>query len=115
MKVADVWDGTCASLSIANLLAVASRYVVDACGKNNMLIRKVAKTTYIDEDGDEVTFSSNKELTDAFRQVLASYPAVRKVFVVTVDVPIDTTGGDNHDVYLAGNNGSVVSGEWIVE
>lgn len=42
-----------------------------------------AKATYIDQDGDEITMTSNDELDDAFVQVLER----AKPFVITVSIP----------------------------
>ncbi len=47
-----------------------------------------AKATYIDEDGDEITMTSNDELDDAFLQVLER----AKPFLITVVIPQDEAG-----------------------
>ncbi len=67
-----------------------------------------AKVTYIDEDGDEITMTSNDELDDAFLQVLAPFtktlPSKAKPFVITVTVPQDQAAG-KASVLIAGKKG----------
>lgn len=45
-----------------------------------------AKVFYIDEDGDKITITSDKELEDAFMQTLKKFPR-RIPFRVTVSIP----------------------------
>lgn len=52
-----------------------------------------AKATYIDEDGDEITLTSNDELDDAFRQVLER----ARPFLITVTIPQDQVAGKVFD------------------
>lgn len=106
LKVAEVWDKGCANLSYTKLLSAAARFVVNNGNgnnnnnnKNNVLAKAVA--SYRDEDGDQVTFSSNDEFKDAFLQVLATYPE-RKPFLVTITLPIDGEGSE------------LPSGDWYV-
>lgn len=102
LKVAEVWDKGCANLSYTKLLSAAARFVVNNRNnnnKNNVLAKAVA--SYRDEDGDQVTFSSNDEFKDAFLQVLATYPE-RKPFLVTITLFIDGEGSE------------LPSGDWYV-
>ena len=63
-------------------MAVAARFVK----VSDPFIAK-AKATYVDEDGEVITMSSNLELKDAFFQVLKTYPSQKKPFVVLVATP----------------------------
>ena len=85
IKVSDVWDSSLSSLSFGKMMSVASSFA-GAEDKEDFLSR--AKATYIDEDGDEIRMTSDKELEDAFLQVLKKFPT-HKPFVITVAVPED--------------------------
>lgn len=76
-------------------MAIASSFAfpeneVDDAGLDAFIAK--AKATYIDEDGDVITMTSNKELEDAFLQVIKKFPPVHKPFVITVTVPKDKPG-----------------------
>jgi len=80
VKVSEVWSNS--QLSFDKMMAVAARFVKDS----DPFIAK-AKATYVDEDGEVITMSSNLELKDAFFQVLKTYPSQKKPFVVLVATP----------------------------
>lgn len=85
IKVSDVWDSSLSSLSFGKMMSVASNFT-GAKDKDDFISK--AKATYIDEDGDEIRMTSDKELEDAFLQVLKKFP-IHKPFVITVGVPQD--------------------------
>lgn len=62
INVADVWGED--ELSYAKLIAAAAKFA----SSNQDVDTAKAKVTYIDEDGDRITISSDGELTDSFRQ-----------------------------------------------
>ena len=80
----EVWDESNSQLSFDKMMAVAARFVKDS--DRDEFITK-AKATYVDEDGEVITMSSNLELKDAFFQVLKTYPSQKKPFVVLVATP----------------------------
>eukprot|EP00571_Detonula_confervacea_P013118 CAMPEP_0172310186 /NCGR_PEP_ID=MMETSP1058-20130122/11337_1 /TAXON_ID=83371 /ORGANISM="Detonula confervacea, Strain CCMP 353" /LENGTH=728 /DNA_ID=CAMNT_0013022955 /DNA_START=162 /DNA_END=2348 /DNA_ORIENTATION=- len=95
IKVADIWGKSISHLSFDKMISIASGFALhenkvdDASGLDAFIAK--AKVTYIDEDGDEITMTSNKELEDAFLQVLKKFP-LRKPFIITVTVPNDQLG-----------------------
>ncbi len=84
-KVATIWDKFKSNVSLTKLLAVAAGYIDNDAARREGLIA-VAKTTYLDEDGDEVNASFDDELKDAFLQVLTVLP-VRRALIVNVKFP----------------------------
>ena len=84
-KVATIWDKSNSNVSMTKLLAVAAGYIANDAARREGLIAK-AKTTYLDEDGDEVNVSLDDELKDAFLQVLTVLP-LRKALIVNVKFP----------------------------
>ena len=80
VNVNDIWDTSIGQLSYSKLLSIASRFAFPDEDFDSTLTNK-AKCTYIDEDGDRITVSSNEELMDAFRQTLKTPP---KPFRITV-------------------------------
>lgn len=93
MKVKKIWDKSRSNFSIEKLLALVAGFA--NLENSNQLVQggtfvAKAKTTYIDEDGDEVTISSDDELKDSFLQVLASLPS-QKLLCIKVTVVKDAS------------------------
>lgn len=84
VKVSEVWDESNSQLSFDKMMSVAATFLKDS--DRDLFITK-AKATYVDEDGEVITMSSNSELKDAFFQVLKTYPSQKKAFVVLVATP----------------------------
>jgi len=111
VKVSEVWGKSVSHLSFEKMMSLAAsfvlpeKYVTDA-GLATFTAK--AKVTYIDEDGDEITMTSNDELDDAFLQVLLpltkNLPSKVKPFVITVTVPQDQAAG-KASVLIAGKKG----------
>jgi len=80
----EVWDESNSQLSFDKMMSVAATFLKDS--DRDLFITK-AKATYVDEDGEVITMSSNLELKDAFFQVLKTYPSQKKPFVVLVATP----------------------------
>jgi hypothetical protein len=73
-------------------MSVASRYAAAASDENSAVTKfdpSKAMVTYIDEDGDKITISSNEELMDSFVQTVKKQPF--RPFRVTVSVVGDST------------------------
>lgn len=93
MNVEKIWEASSSNFSIKKMLALAAGFANRE--NSNELVRDGAfvanaKTTYIDEDGDEVTITSDDELKDAFLQVLAALP-LRKPLLIKVTVANDAS------------------------
>mmetsp|Transcript_8386 Transcript_8386/g.18124 ORF Transcript_8386/g.18124 Transcript_8386/m.18124 type:complete len:681 (+) Transcript_8386:97-2139(+) len=92
INVTEIWGKSVAQLSFGKMMSIASNYAfpknkVDDESVLDAFIAK-AKVTYLDDDGDKITMTSNKELEDSFLQVLKNFPA-HKPFRITVTVPRD--------------------------
>lgn len=85
IKVSEVWDSSLSCLSFGKMMSAASTFT--GVSDKDAFASK-AKATYIDEDGDEINMSSNKELLDSFLQVLKKFPT-QKPFIITVAIPQD--------------------------
>ena len=81
----EVWDESIAQLSYEKMLSIAFGFAFPDTKKVDNAKQQV-KTTYVDDDGDTITFTSNKELGEAFEQVLKKLP-LHKPFVITVTIP----------------------------
>lgn len=89
IPVSDVWGKSTSCLSFGKMMSIASRFLDDTENKlDDAAFLAKARTSYYDEDGDEVTMTSDQELEDAFRQVLKKFPA-HKPFIVMVTIPSD--------------------------
>ena len=91
VNVADCWDPTTKKLSYAKLISIATSYATLA-NKGGSVYNESppsalgeANTTYIDEDGDKITMSSDDELVDAFRQTFKKIQF--RPFRITVAFP----------------------------
>jgi len=75
ISLAKLWDETNFTLSYNRLVELAIEYsdVPTMARENNKV---VVSTTYTDEDGDDITISSNEELHDAFQQFVGKEPPV---------------------------------------
>ena len=74
------------------MVAIASKNVNHAGDEAALAaFKSKAKVTYIDDDGDKITITTDKELEDAFLQTLKRFPQ-RNPFRVTVRIPKE---GDN--------------------
>ncbi|KAL3816193.1 hypothetical protein ACHAXA_007311 [Cyclostephanos tholiformis] len=96
VKVSAVWGGNISHLSFKKMMSLAASFTlpkneVDDAGLAAFTAK--AKATYIDEDGDEITLTSNDELDDAFRQVLER----ARPFLITVTIPQDQVAGKVFD------------------
>ena len=88
VKVSEIWDKSTSVLSFSSLMHVASGYVLPK-GKDGEALEAFiakAKVTYIDEDGDNITMTSDAELEEAFLQTVKKFPACTP-FRITVTVP----------------------------
>ena len=90
IKVSELWAKKNQQLKFKKMMDVASCFVfqdnsnkAESDAKRNAFVAN-AKATYVDDDGDLITMSSNKELEDAFIQVLKKSPGVHKPFIVNV-------------------------------
>lgn len=91
VNVSEIWGKSISRLSFGKLMSIASSYAfpynkVDDAALAPFIAK--AKATYIDEDGDKITMTSNAELEDAFRQVLKKFP-IHKPFRISVTIPQD--------------------------
>jgi len=91
VKVSEVWGESVSQLSFEKMMSLAASFALpedklDDAGVATFAVK--AKATYIDEDGDEITMTSNDELDDAFLQILK----MAKPFLITVTIPQDEAG-----------------------
>mmetsp|Transcript_28335 Transcript_28335/g.58858 ORF Transcript_28335/g.58858 Transcript_28335/m.58858 type:complete len:834 (+) Transcript_28335:345-2846(+) len=82
LNVADLWDSSNSTLSFAKLIGIASDFAFNSRPAEKL---EKVKVTYIDEDGDKITMSSDEELMEAFRQTLKKFPA--RVFRINATFP----------------------------
>ncbi len=82
-----LWDESCKSVSFDRLveLILSFKKLPPKCVENE---RRVVTATYTDEDGDEITISSDSELLDAFEQFSSSQPPVLRAKAVVMKVPM---------------------------
>jgi len=90
IKLSELWARKNQQLKFKKLMEFAAVFVfqdnsnkAESDAKRNAFVAN-AKATYVDDDGDLITMSSNKELEDAFIQVLKKVPGVHKPFIVNV-------------------------------
>ena len=103
IKVFEVWGKSVSHLSFEKMMSLAASFALPKNEVNDAGLATFtakAKATYVDEDGDEITMTSNDELDDAFLQVLEK----AKPFVITVTVPQDQAAG-KASVLIAGKKG----------
>jgi hypothetical protein len=84
IKVDDIWDKSTSHLSFEKMVSIASTHALSGDAASDATTN--AKVFYIDEDGDNITITSDKELEDAFMQTLKKFPR-RIPFRVTVSIP----------------------------
>ena len=85
--MADIWGKSTAHLSYGKMVAIASKNVNTAGDEAALAaFKSKAKVTYIDDDGDKITITTDKELEDAFLQTLKRFPQ-RNPFRITVKIP----------------------------
>ncbi len=70
-----MWDESRSAVSY-DLLVKLALHFNDVSPQSRLRENVTVSTTYIDEDGDEITISSNEELIDAFGQFVNSVPPV---------------------------------------
>jgi len=95
IPVAKLWDDSCSSVSYDRLfdLVVGFKALKPKAVQNG---RIALTTTYMDEDGDEITISSDEELTEAFDQFLTSVPPVLRAKAIAV-TKAKKNGGAAHE------------------
>jgi len=104
INVAELWDPSVSVLSFDKLMSTASRFAAAESDENSAVTKfdpSKARVTYIDEDGDKITISSNEELMDSFVQTVKKQPF--RPFRVTVSVAGDgTTNSDKENkIYVS--------------
>jgi len=90
IPLSKLWDESRSAVSYDLLVKLALHYNdINDIPPNSLPRDDVAvSTTYVDEDGDEITISSDEELADAFGQFVDSIPpVVRAKAVVTKTAP----------------------------
>lgn len=85
VKVSEIWGKKSAKLNFAKLLKLAAGF---ALPENKVDEARKAKATYVDEDGDEISMTTNNELYDAFIHLFE----MAKPFIITVTIPQDEAG-----------------------
>ena len=87
-----LWDESTQSVSFDHLTAIILQYknIPPKAIQNE---RVNVTTTYKDEDGDEITISSNSELLDAFEQFTDSQPPVLRAKAVVIKKNAVSTSG----------------------
>ncbi|KAL7542911.1 hypothetical protein ACHAXR_012759 [Thalassiosira sp. AJA248-18] len=91
IKLTDIWGKSSSRLSFGKMISVASRNAYSGITVDDAQVAAFiakATATYIDADGDKITFSTDKELEDAFLQTLKKFPLL-KPFRITVTIPKD--------------------------
>eukprot|EP01083_Nonionella_stella_P229469 812167_1 len=91
VNVSEIWGKSISGLSFKKMMSIAASYAFPENKVDDAAFAAFmgkAKVTYIDEDGDKITMTSNAELEDAFRQVLKKSPR-NKPFRITVTIPQD--------------------------
>eukprot|EP00804_Cyclotella_cryptica_P002966 CCRYP_005987-RB/>CCRYP_005987-RB protein AED:0.03 eAED:0.03 QI:148/1/1/1/1/0.75/4/727/761 len=107
INVAELWDPSASVLSFNKLMSIASRFAAGGNGVKDTTATfdpKKARVTYIDEDGDKITISSNEELMDSFVQTVKKQPF--RPFRVTVSVDDSGTAKSDKDnkIYFSMSN-----------
>lgn len=87
VKVSEIWGKKGSKLQFAKLMKLAAGFVLsekdNKDGAALATFTSKAKATYVDEDGDEISITTNNELDDAFVHLFVK----AKPFIVTVTIP----------------------------